>query len=159
MEKATITRSTYDALSQELVELTTVGRIQIAQAIESARALGDLSENGEYHAAKDTQGKMEARIRQLQAMLGDAVVVDDASSSSDSVSVGAVVALLYDGDDQPEEFFLGSIEERRRGVEIVSPTSPLGAALIGARVGDWVEYEAPRGKLRVKVVRIGDPPK
>lgn len=157
MEKATITRSTYEALSKELVELTTVGRIQIAQAIESARALGDLSENGEYHAAKDTQGKMEARIRQLQTMLQDAVVVDDASGTADTITVGSVLALQYEGDDKAEEFFLGSIEERRSGVEIVSPTSPLGVALVGAHVGDWVEYDAPGGTLRVKVVRIGDP--
>jgi transcription elongation factor GreA len=154
MTETTISQATYDALVAELHELTTTGRIEIANAIESARALGDLSENGDYHAAKDAQGKMEARVRQLQALLENAVVVSDEDSSADSVRPGLVVALRYEDDDDIGEYFLGSIEERRSGVEVVSPTSPLGQALVGAKSGDWVEYRAPGGVLKVEVVSI-----
>lgn len=154
MTETTISQATYDALVAELHELTTKGRIEIANAIESARALGDLSENGDYHAAKDAQGKMEARVRQLQALLENAVVVSDEDSDADSVRPGLVVGLRYEDDEDVSEYFLGSIEERHSGVEVVSPTSPLGQALVGAKSGDWVEYQAPGGLLKVEVVSI-----
>ncbi|MGC9155430.1 MAG: GreA/GreB family elongation factor [Ferrimicrobium sp.] len=154
MTDTTISQATYDALVAELHELTTTGRIEIAKAIESARALGDLSENGDYHAAKDAQGKMEARVRQLQSLLENAVVVTDEGADVDSVRPGLVVALRYEDDDEVSEYFLGSIEERLAGVEVVSPTSPLGQALIGAAAGDLVEYQAPGGRLKVEVVAI-----
>ncbi|EQD60851.1 transcription elongation factor GreA, partial [mine drainage metagenome] len=89
--------------------------------------MGDLRENGDYHAAKDAQGKMEARIRQLQAILANAIIVTDDRSPSDVVIHGSVVALRYEGDDEPESYFLGSIEEKQNGLEVVSPTSPLGS--------------------------------
>src|SRR5579884_1889426 len=111
-----LTQDTFDRLQAELEDLRTRGRIEIARAIEAARALGDLSENGDYHAAKDTQGKMEARIRQLQAMLEEATIVDSsAAAATGEVTVGAVVSLRYAGDDEIEKFLIGSIEERREG--------------------------------------------
>jgi transcription elongation factor GreA len=156
MAETQLSQVTYERLHTELSDLTTRGRVEIARAIEAARALGDLSENGDYHAAKDSQGKMEARIRQLQAMLGDAVVVDtDAVDAADSVTTGVVVSLRYVGDDDVERYLLGSIEERREGISVVSPNSPLGQALMGKRVGDHVAYDAPSGTLEVEVVEIG----
>src|SRR5580658_6725596 len=112
----------------ELEDLTTRGRVEIAQAIESARALGDLSENGDYHAAKDAQGKMESRIRQLQAMLKEVEIVDESGSEDGSVSLGSTVTLRYDGDDEDDTqaFFVGSIEERQGDLPVISPSSPLG---------------------------------
>lgn len=151
-----LSRATYERLQSELQDLTTRGRIDVAQRIEAARALGDLSENGDYHAAKDDQGKMEARIRQLEAMLRSAVIVDDSVSSSDRVATGSVVSLRYDGDDDVERYLVGSIEERQPGLSVVSPNSPLGQALLGRGAGEVVEYEAPSGMLRVEIVRIGD---
>ena len=142
-------------LVAELEDLTTRGRIEIARAIEAARALGDLSENGDYHAAKDAQGKMEARIRQLQAMLEDVVIVEPDASAGDTVTTGRVVSIRYDGDDEVERYLVGSIEERQEGVSVVSPGSPLGQALVGRNVGDTVEYEAPSGTLRVEIVSVG----
>ncbi len=124
-----LTCETYDRLQAELEDLTTRGRVEIAAAIESARALGDLSENGDYHAAKDSQGKMESRIRQLQRLLKDAHVVDnDAVTADGSVGPGAVVTLRYEGDDEDDtqDFFVGSIEERQGDLTVVSPGSPLG---------------------------------
>lgn len=132
--------------------MTTVGRVEIARKIEAARELGDLSENGDYHAAKDQQGLMEGRIRQLEAVLEDAKIVEDAPT--DAVSTGNVVSLRYEGDTDVEKYLVGSIEERRDGVTVVSPGSPLGEVLMGAKVGEAVTYESPGGDLKVEVVAI-----
>src|ERR1700761_2440950 len=137
-----LTQDTFDRLQTELDDLRTRGRVEIARAIEAARMLGDLSENGDYHAAKDSQGKMEARIRQLEAMLDGAKIVDSGAGHSGTVATGAVVSLRYDGDDDVERYLIGSIEERREGLSIVSPNSPLGQALMGHVAGDKVSYEA-----------------
>ena len=134
-----LSRAAYDRLRAELDELTGEGRIDIARKIEAARALGDLSENGDYHAAKDQQGKMEARIRQITAILEDAVVVDDRPA----------------GDDEVERYLVGSIEERHDDLEVVSPGSPLGAALLGAKPGETRSYEVNGHTLAVEIVSIG----
>ncbi len=156
MAETQLTRDTYDRLAAELDDLKTRGRVDIARAIEAARALGDLSENGDYHAAKDTQGKMEARIRQLEAMLDGAKVVDGAAAgAAGEITTGAVVSLRYVGDDDVEKYLIGSIEERREGVSVISPASPLGQALIGRKRGDKVSYEAPSGPLEVEIVEVG----
>src|SRR5579864_5129530 len=102
MTATELSQHAFDRLRAELEDLRTRGRIEIARAIEAARALGDLSENGDYHAAKDTQGKMEARIRQLEQMLRDAEVVDQAAGPEGEVTTGVVVALRYVGDDDVE---------------------------------------------------------
>jgi len=152
-----LTRPTFERLSQELEDLSTRGRVEIAQAIEAARALGDLSENGDYHAAKDSQGKMEARIRQLQALLTEVQIVDETATPSGVVVAGSVVTLRYDGDDEDDvqQYFVGSIEERRGDLPVVSPSAPLGQALMGREEGAVVEYKAPGGTLRVVVVEVG----
>lgn len=154
MSATSLSREAYERLSAELDQLTTVGRVEIARAIEAARALGDLSENGDYHAAKDSQGKMEARIRQLQGLLSSAVMVGEGAAATGVVATGAVVSLRYDGEEDVERYLVGSIEERRDGLVVISPESPLGRALVGRAVGDSVEYEAPRGVLRVEIVAI-----
>ena len=151
-----LSQETYERLHDELEDLKTRGRIEIAKAIEAARALGDLSENGDYHAAKDTQGKMEARIRQLEATLKDAQVVEGDVGSDGVVDIGAVVSLRYEGDDDEERYLIGSIEERQEGVSVISPDSALGQALRGHKEGDTVEYETPTGtRLTVEVVKVG----
>jgi transcription elongation factor GreA len=156
MAETQLTQDTYARLQAELEDLKTRGRVQIAKAIEAARALGDLSENGDYHAAKDSQGKMEARIRQLEAMLENASIVDsEAAGAAGTVTTGVVVSLRYVGDDDVEDYLLGSIEERREGHSVISPNSPLGQALMGHKAGDKVDYEAPSGILEVEIVKIG----
>jgi transcription elongation factor GreA len=150
-----LTQDTYDRLRAELEDLRTRGRIEIARAIEAARALGDLSENGDYHAAKDSQGKMEARIRQLEAMLRDAEIVSGEAGAEGEVTAGVVVSLRYAGDDEVERYLIGSIEERREGIAVISPNSPLGQALIGRHRGDRVSYEAPSGAQEVEIVEVG----
>ncbi len=155
MSETQLTSETHARLQAELEDLTTRGRVEIARQIEAARALGDLSENGDYHAAKDAQGKMEARVRQLQAMLVSAVVVDRPAGGDGVVEAGVEVEVRYSGDDDTERYFVGSIEERRDGLTVLSPGSPLGQALLGHAPGDTVEYEAPSGTLQVEIVSVG----
>lgn len=151
-----LTQATYDRLVAEVEDLTTRGRVEIAAAIEAARALGDLSENGDYHAAKDSQGKMESRIRQLQALLKTAQLVDDSDVGDGSVTTGSTVTLRYEGDDEDDtqRFFVGSIEERQGDLQVLSPSGPLGQVLIGRSAGDTVEYKAPGGLLKVAIVAV-----
>ncbi|MDA8039431.1 MAG: transcription elongation factor GreA [Actinomycetota bacterium] len=155
MTETQLTAETHARLVAELEELTTKGRVEIARQIEAARALGDLSENGDYHAAKDAQGKMEARIRQLQKMLGSAVIVGYDVAEAGVVAAGVLVEIRYEGDDGTESYLVGSIEEKREGVSVISPGSPLGQALLGRSPGEVVEYEAPSGKLRAEIVSVG----
>ena len=156
IEPTKLTQATHERLVAELEDLTTRGRVEIAQQIEAARALGDLSENGDYHAAKDAQGKMESRIRQLQALLKQVELVDDTATGDGSVSLGSTVTLRYEGDDEDDaqQFFVGSIEERQGDLHVISPSSPLGQVLIGHGAGDTVEYKAPGGMLKVHIAAV-----
>lgn len=154
MATTKLSPATHQRLQAELEDLKTRGRVDIARDIEAARALGDLSENGDYHAAKDAQGKMEARIRQLEAMLKDVEVVDN--SRSEEVATGVIVKLRYVGDEEVERYLVGSIEEREAGTSVISPGSPLGQALMGKRAGETVTYDAPSGQLAVEIVAVGD---
>jgi transcription elongation factor GreA len=149
-----LSASAHERLQAEYEDLTTRGRIDIAQAIERARELGDLSENGDYQAAKDQQGHMEGRIRQLEAILNNCEIVDGGPEGV--IGPGAIVTLVYDGDDEDdaETYLVGHIEERPNAMEIVSPGSPLGEALMGHAAGDVVRYQAPNGSLAVKVLKV-----
>ena len=151
-----LSQAAFDRLKAEHNDLTTRGRIDIARKIEAARELGDLSENGDYHAAKEEQGKMEGRIMHLSRMIDNAVIVE-AESGGDAVMTGTIVTIVFEGDDETdaERYLVGSIEEQADDVTVVSPGSPMGAALLGASVGDEVAYEAPTGAmLKVKVLAI-----
>ena len=152
MAETHLSQETYDRLSAELEELTTVGRTEIARKIEEARNLGDLSENGDYHAAKDEQGRMEGRIRQLQAMLREVTIVEN-DGAGDVVKIGSVITL--DFGDGPETFLVGSIEETkgRDGLTALTPDSALGKTLIGQGPGD-VAYEVNGNTLSVKILEI-----
>ena len=154
MESNQLSQKAFDRLRAELDDLTTRGRIEVAEKIERARELGDLSENGDYHAAKDEQGHMEGRIRQLEALLERAEII--AAPEPGVVGPGSIVTIVYDGDtdDSAERYLVGHIEERSDGLDVVSPTAPLGTALIGARAGDTVSFAAPNGELRVRVVGV-----
>jgi transcription elongation factor GreA len=154
MAPTKLSASTYERLRAELDDLKTRGRVDIARHIEAARMLGDLSENGDYHAAKDAQGKMEARVRQLEAMLDDVEVLD--GGPSEEVAAGVKVSLRYVGDDEVERYLVGSIEERDAGMSVISPGSPLGQALMGKKAGTIVTYDAPSGQLEVEIVSVGD---
>jgi transcription elongation factor GreA len=150
-ETVWLSQSAYDRLSAELEELKTEGRPRASKAIEIARAHGDLKENAEYDSAKEEQGKMEARIRQLTEMLHNAQVGE--APAGDTVTPGTVVTTV-DEDGDTDEFLIGSREDRPEGLSVVSANSPLGQALIGAKVGDTRAYAAPAGEFKVTVTAI-----
>src|SRR5947209_7554649 len=154
MPETHLSPAAYERLRAELDDLTTRGRIDIAATIERARELGDLSENADYHAAREDQGRMEARIRQLQALLDQAVIVDDATRGG-TIAPGSIVALRYEGDDDVERYLVGSIEERRDDLPVISPASPLGTMLLGCQAGETVEYSAPSGIMKVQILEVG----
>lgn len=148
-----LSRDAFERLKTEYDDLTTRGRVEIARKIETARELGDLSENGDYHAAKEEQGKMEARVRHLNALLKDAEIVE--GGASDVVAAGSVVEIRFEGDDDTERYLVGSIEEHHGELDgVVSPGSPLGQALIGHAPGHLVDFETPRGVQKVEIVSI-----
>jgi transcription elongation factor GreA len=154
MASTHLSRSAFDRLQAEHYDLTTRGRIEVAQKIEAARLLGDLSENGDYHAAKDEQGHMEGRIRQLEHFLEHAEIIE--TGEEGVVAAGTIVTIMYEGDSEAdaETYLVGHMEEKTGDLDVMSPQSPIGAALLGAAEGSWVEYQAPNGMLRVQVLKV-----
>ncbi len=157
-EQSTIwlTQEAHDKLTAELEDLKGPRRQEIIERISAARDEGDLKENGGYHAAKDEQGKQEARIRQLEDMLRRAEVGDKPADDG-IVENGMIVTVRFKGDSDTEQFLLGSREllsmDSSVDIDIYSPSSPLGMAVAGKRKGDSVTYEAPNGKdITVEIV-------
>ncbi|WP_232665764.1 transcription elongation factor GreA [Pseudonocardia sp. TRM90224] len=146
-----LTQEAYDRLKGELDELI-ANRPVIAAEINARREEGDLKENGGYHAAREEQGQQEGRIRQLQELLRTAQV-GTAPSTADTAAPGMVLKIRYD-DEDTETVLLGSREEGSHGdLQVISPNSPLGAALMGARVGESREYPLPDGgSMQVELV-------
>ena len=142
-----LTQDQHDQLVAELAELEGPRRAEIVEAIAVARAHGDLSENFEYHAAKNEQGLLERKITILRARLEDAEIVE--AAGSDVVGIGSVVT-IEDGDGGTMEVEISSLG----GPGKTSPTSPLGAALLGKKVGDTVEVQAPKSTWQATVVSI-----
>jgi len=141
-----LTRAQKAQLEAELAELEGPRRTAVVEAIKTARSFGDLSENFEYHAAKNEQGLLERRIRVLRDRLSRAVLVDE-DAAPNTVGVGSKVELEDEGG--------GRLEVEISSVGGVSPDSPVGRALIGARVGDEVEIDAPSGAWRARILSVG----
>lgn len=149
-----LTQEAYDRLSAELEELSGPARADIAKKLEAAREEGDLKENGGYHAAKDEQGKMEARIRQLTQLLRHATV-GEAPESHGVVEIGTVVTAKIAGDSST--FLLGSreIADDASEIDVYPATSPLGQAILGLKVGATTSYAAPSGKeIAVEITKV-----
>jgi len=149
-----LTQDAYDKLQGELDQLRGPVRAEIVARISAAREEGDLRENGGYHAAREEQGKVEARIRQLEDMLRRAQV-GETPADDGVVEPGMKISYRFVGDDEVETFLLGAreMEETTAGLQVFSPQSPLGSAIIGARRGETVTYAAPNGKqLEVEIV-------
>ncbi|MSW86363.1 MAG: transcription elongation factor GreA [Actinobacteria bacterium] len=150
-----LTQDAFNRLSEELADREGARRHEITKRIEAAREEGDLKENGGYHAAREEQGKNEARVRQLRQLLENSQIgVPD--SHPDEVSHGKVVTVRFNDFDEEETFLLGSREEAAHvSVEVYSPSSPLGAAVLGKHVGDSASYALANGKsVSVTVVSV-----
>ena len=150
-----LTQEAYDRLVEELAEREGPTRVEITKRIEAAREEGDLKENGGYHAAKEEQGKNEARVRQLKQLL-ESAQIGAPESEADEVAAGKVVTIKFVEFGDEETFLLVSREEAAHAsIEVYSPTSPLGAAVVGARVGDVASYELANGKtMSVEVLKV-----
>ena len=148
---------TYEGLKKledELQDLKVNQRREIAQKIKEAREQGDLSENAEYDAAKDEQRDIEARIEQIEKILKNAEVVLDEEIDLDKISIGCLVRVLDVEYDEEEEYKLVGSSEASSLQNKISNESPFGQALIGAKVGDIVDVEAPAGVIKYKVLSI-----
>ena len=150
-----LTPAALQKLIDEREQLTTTGRDEVVARIAEARAHGDLKENAEYDTAKNDQGLMEARIRQLNHLIDNARIIEAVDDGA--ITVGTV-ATVVDEDGDEMEFFVAPAENKVPGMLLASPDSPLGAALMGATEGDTVTYEAPGGTFsyEVKAVRLFD---
>ncbi|HLU30594.1 MAG TPA: transcription elongation factor GreA [Acidimicrobiia bacterium] len=146
-----LTPEAYEKFSKELEYLKTEGRAEIEARIAEARSHGDLRENADYDAAKNDQGMMEARIRQLEDLLRRAEVRE--ATHDGTVQIGSVVTVLDDDGDEVR-YFVATPENKVPGMALASPDGPLGSALLGAKVGDRVTYEAPGGTFSVEITAI-----
>ncbi len=151
IEPTWLTPAAHQKLSDELEELTTTGRIEISERIAEARSHGDIRENADYDAAKNEQGLMEARIRKIQHILQTSEVRQ--AAKGDTVAVGSVVNIRR-ADGGEMKVFVAPPENKVDSYVLASPSSPLGSALLGAKVGDEVAYEAPGGTFTVTVISI-----
>lgn len=154
MEKIPITREGYEAMQKELDHLKTVLRPENIQAIEEARAHGDLSENAEYHAAKDRQGFIEGRIGELGYKLGNALVIDPDSQPKDKVVFASRISLENLDSGEMVHYQLVGTDEADIKAGKISINSPLGKAIIGRKVGDEVVIQAPGGRRTYEVIEI-----
>jgi transcription elongation factor GreA len=149
-----ITKKGYDALKAELDRLRKVERAKNIEAIAEARAHGDLSENAEYDAAKERQGFIESRIAELETKLADARVVDTTGRTTDTVVFGATVCVIEQESQAKKQYTLVGQDEADMKFNKISVQSPVGRALIGKRVGDFVEVTTPAKVVEYEVVEI-----
>ena len=154
MEKVPMTGEGYQALDDELKRLKSIERPSVIAAISEARAHGDLSENAEYHAAKDRQGWIEGRIAEIEDIISRAEVIDFSKLSGKIVKFGATVQLADEDTDEKVKYQIVGPYEADLAKRRISVTSPIGRALIGKTVGDTVEVQTPRGARSYEVVAV-----
>ena len=151
-EKIKITENGLAELKAEYEELTTVRRPENVQAIKEARALGDLSENAEYDAARNEQAQIEARIKQLEKMLENVSIIEDVQT--DIVGIGNTVSIKYVDDDEEDEYKIVGSQEADPFESKISNESPIAQALFNHKIGDVVTVESPNGSYEVEIVDI-----
>jgi transcription elongation factor GreA len=147
-----LTQEAYDRLADELEYLLTIARSDIAKRIQEAREEGDLKENGGYHAAKEEQGKIESRINRLEEILATAQV-GEAPKAAGIVQQGLVISVELNGSEK--KFLLGSAEISDEDIEVYSPDSPIGSAIMGKKIGEQLDVHLPNGKtIQVKILDV-----
>lgn len=154
MAKKQMSREGFDKLQQELTYLITVKRAEIAQKLKEARSYGDLSENAEYDEAKNEQAILEGKISELQAMVDNAVIVEDDNISLDEIGVGSVITIRRVGTEKIEQLKIVGTNEANVKEQKISDESPIGKAAMKKRVGDVFVVEAPVGELKFEVLEI-----
>lgn len=152
MEKEYLTQEKHSALQAELQDLKTVKRKEIAEHLEYARSLGDLSENAEYHEAREDQAQVEARILQIEIILKNAVIVTH--KTGDIVEIGSKIIVTKAGESAQITFILVGSEEADIALGKISHNSPLGAALFGKKKGEIFEFQSPRGTVKYTIVDV-----
>jgi transcription elongation factor GreA len=154
MEKVPITRAGYDTLNAELKTMKDIERPAIIQAIAEARAHGDLSENAEYHSAKERQGLIEARIKELESLISRADVIDPTKMTGSTIRFGATVALVDENTDEESTYQIVGEPEADIAAGRLNMRSPLARALIGKEEGDTVEVTTPGGARSYEVLSV-----
>lgn len=149
-----LTSEGYLELETELNYLKTDKRNEVLNSLKEARALGDLSENAEYDSAREEQGKLEARIKEVEYILEHATIIDDGGSDKDVVNIGCTVTLQYEGDDEVEEYRIVGSQEADPFNNKISNESPIAAAILNKKVGETVEVTSPQGVYNVKIVSV-----
>lgn len=149
-----LTGEGYLELETELNYLKTDKRKEVLSSLKEARALGDLSENAEYDSAREEQGKLEARIKEVEYILEHATIIDDGGSDKDVVNIGCTVTLQYEGDDEVEEYRIVGSQEADPFNNKISNESPIAAAILNKKVGETVEVTSPQGVYNVKIVSV-----
>lgn len=153
-KKIPMTKSGFNSMQEELKQFKTVERPAVIKAIAEARVHGDLSENAEYHAAKEKQGYIEAKIADFEAKIGRAEVIDTSSISSDKIQFGADVTLLDDDNDKEQNYQIVGSDESDIKKGLLSITSPLAIKLIGKKVNDFIEVNTPSGGKAYTITNI-----
>ena len=154
-KKNQMTQSAHDRLKKELEYLEGERRTKIIEEIATARSHGDLSENAEYHAARDQQGLQEARVRQIKAMLESAEIIE--VEDDGVVKPGKLVTIRTAGDDEGETYLLGLREEKGGEHDVLTPDSPMGRSLLGRSRGEKVMAEVPAGQLEIEILDVRTP--
>lgn len=154
MDKFPITREGFAALEKELKKLKSEDRPTVIAAISEARAHGDLSENAEYHAAKEQQSFIEGRIKELEAVISKAQIIDPSSFNGQTVKFGASVSIADEDTDAEETYTIVGEYEADSDNKRISLTAPLARALIGKSVGDSVEVRTPKGLRRYEILNV-----
>lgn len=147
-----VTSDGMEEMKSELEMLIKEKRPEVIKALKEARALGDLSENAEYDAARQEQAQTEARIKELEAMIEKAIVIENVNT--EEVSIGTTVTIEYVGDDEKEEYSIVGVKEADPFNNKISNESPIARAILGKKIGDIVSVDSPNGKYEVKVVSI-----
>ncbi len=149
-----LTNEGYLELETELSYLKTDKRKEVLNALKEARALGDLSENAEYDSAREEQGKLEARIKEIENILEHSQIIDDDSKDKDIVNIGSTVVLQYEGEDDTEEYRIVGSQEADPFNNKISNESPIASAILNKKVGSVVEVSSPEGVYKVKIVKV-----
>lgn len=152
-KRVPLTQQAYDKLAAELAFLEGERRQRIIDSIAAARAHGDLSENAEYHAAREDQGRNEEKIGRITQMIENAEIIDTEGDDDGVARPGKLVTIRYEGDDEPETYLLGMRAEAGDH-DVLTPESPIGSALIGHRKGETVVTRVPAGELEVEILEV-----